>query len=77
MELRVDSVTFTTTSGSVTGTVTRVSDGAPISGALVEALQGGILKGSTNTLGNGTYSIANLAPGTYEIRASQLNTLRR
>ena len=63
-------VTFTTTSGSVTGTVTRAGDGVPISGALVEALQSGIVKGSTTTLGDGTYSIANLAPGTYDIRGS-------
>lgn len=63
-------VTFTTTSGSVTGTVSRVGDGVPISGALVEALQGGIVKGSTNSLGDGTYSIANLAAGTYDIRGS-------
>jgi hypothetical protein len=65
-----NSVTFTTTSGSVTGTITRASDSAPISGALVEALQGSLLKGSTVTSGTGTYSIANLVPGTYEIRAS-------
>ena len=63
-------VTFTTTSGSVSGTVTRAGDGVPISGALVEALQSGIVKGSANTLGDGTYSIANLVPGTYDIRAS-------
>ncbi|HZN00858.1 MAG TPA: carboxypeptidase regulatory-like domain-containing protein, partial [Pyrinomonadaceae bacterium] len=65
-----NSVTFTTTSGSIAGTVTRAGDGVPISGALVEALQSGIVKGSTNTLGDGTYSIANLAPGTYDIRGS-------
>ena len=63
-------VTFTTTSGSVTGTVTRATDAVPIGGALVEALQGGIVKGSTNSLGDGTYSIANLAAGTYDIRGS-------
>ena len=63
-------VTFTTTAGSVTGTVTRADNSAPISGALVEALQGGIVKGSTNSLGDGTYSIAALVPGTYDIRGS-------
>ena len=63
-------VTFTATSGSVTGTVTRAGDGVPVSGALVEATQSGIVKGSTNSLGDGTYSIANLAPGTYDIRGS-------
>ncbi len=68
--LASNSVTFTTTSGSVTGTVTRAGEGVPISGALVEALQGGIVKGSTNSLGDGAYSIANLVPGTYDIRGS-------
>jgi YD repeat-containing protein len=73
-------VTFTATSGSVTGTVTRAGDGVPVSGALVEAAQSGIVKGSTNSLGDGTYSIANLAPGTYDIRgaaaqyATQINS---
>src|SRR5258705_6973602 len=65
-----NSVTFTTTSGSVICTLTRAGDGVPISGALVEALQSGLVKGSTNTLANGTYSIATLVPGTYDIRAS-------
>jgi YD repeat-containing protein len=65
-----NSVTFTTTSGSITGTVTRAGNGVPISGALVEALQAGIVRGSTNTLGDGTYSLTNLGPGTYDIRGS-------
>ena len=78
--LASNGVTFTTTAGSVTGTVTRADNSAPINGALVEALQGGIVKGSTNSLANGTYSIAALVPGTYDIRASaaqfatQINT---
>ena len=63
-------VTFTTTSGSIAGTVTRADNGLPISGALVEALQGGIVKGSANSLGDGTYSIAAMVPGTYDVRAS-------
>ena len=63
-------VTFTTTSGSITGTVTRADNSQAIGGALVEALQGGIVKGSTNSLGDGTYSIAALVPGTYDVRAS-------
>ena len=69
-EVPSNSVTFTTTSGSVAGTVTRASDSVPISGALVEAIQNGLVKASANTIGDGTYSIANLVPGTYDIRAS-------
>ena len=62
-------VTFTTVRKRH-GTVTRATDAVPIGGALVEALRGGIVKGSTNSLGDGTYSIANLAAGTYDIRGS-------
>src|SRR6185369_10433270 len=32
--------------GTIAGTITRSSDSAPVSGALVEALQGGVVKGS-------------------------------
>lgn len=78
--LASNGVTFTTTAGSLSGTVTRADNSAPINGALVEALQGGIVKGSTNSLGDGTYSIASLVPGTYDVRgsaasfATQINT---
>ena len=64
-------VTFTVGStGPVSGTVSRASDGSAISGALVEALQSGVVKGSATTAGNGTYSIGNLLVGTYDLRAS-------
>jgi YD repeat-containing protein len=63
-------VTFTPTAGSLTGTVTRADTSAPINGTLVEALQGGIVKASTNSLADGTYTIAGLIPGTYDVRGS-------
>lgn len=69
-EIPSNGVTFTTTSGSVTGAVTRAGDSVPISGALVEAIQNGLVKGSATTIGDGTYSIANLVPGTYDVRVS-------
>ena len=56
--------------GTIAGTVTRVSDGAGISGALIEALQSGIVKGSATSAANGGYSIAGLLSGTYDVRAS-------
>lgn len=58
------------TTGTVAGTITRASGGTPISGALVELLQSNVLKASTNTAANGTYSIPNLTPGTYDVRVS-------
>jgi YD repeat-containing protein len=61
---------ITTPLGTVNGTVSRASGGTPIEGALVEALQAGIVQGSAVSGVNGTYSIANLATGIYEIRAS-------
>jgi YD repeat-containing protein len=67
-------VTFTVgsapTTGSVFGTITRATDGTPISGGLVDALQLGAVTGSANTGANGTYSITGLAAGTYDIRIS-------
>jgi YD repeat-containing protein len=68
----ITSTTFniTTPLGTVNGTVSRATGGTPIDGALVEALQAGIVQGSAVSGVNGTYSIANLATGIYEIRAS-------
>jgi len=64
-------VTFTVGSvGGITGTVSRSSDGLPINGALVEALQSGVVKGSGTTGSNGSYSISGLVSGTYDVRAS-------
>jgi len=56
--------------GSISGTISRASDGAAINGALVEALQSGIVKGSGTSATNGSYSIAGLLSGTYDVRAS-------
>ena len=50
-------------SGLVTGTVTDLNDGAPIEGAVVEALGSGR---STETAADGTYQLR-LLPGTYDL----------
>jgi YD repeat-containing protein len=64
-------VTFTVGSpGTISGTITRTTDGTPISGALVEALQSNTVIGSASTAANGTYSITGLGAGTYNVRAS-------
>jgi YD repeat-containing protein len=63
--------TFTVlSSGTLNGTITRNSDGTPLGGALVEALQAGVVKASASAAANGTYSMANVAAGTYDVRAS-------
>ncbi len=64
-------VTFTVnSSGTVAGTIKKTVDNSPISGALVEALQGGVVKGSATSSGSGAYSIAGLPSGTYDVRVS-------
>lgn len=56
--------------GTVAGTVRRASDNATVSGATVQALQNGVIKGTASTNGSGAYTIANLPAGVYDIRAS-------
>lgn len=63
-------VTFTANVGTVSGTVSRASDGTAFSGALVEVLQSGAVKLSATSGAGGAYSITGLATGTYDIRAS-------
>lgn len=56
--------------GTIGGTVTRATGGSTISGATVQAMQAGLVKGSATTGTNGTYSIPGLDPGTYELSTS-------
>jgi len=63
-------VSFSVGTGSVNGTVTRTSDGAAVSGALVEALQSNAAQASATTASDGTYSISNLNPGIYDMRVT-------
>lgn len=66
-------VTFTViTTGAVSGTITRSSDATALIGALIEALQSGVVKGSTNSGANGGYSIGGLNAGTYDVRVSAI-----
>jgi len=62
--------TVTAATGTISGRVTRASDGAALSGAAVSALQVGLVKGSATTGVDGTYSMTGLAPGSYDVRAS-------
>src|SRR5690349_1206401 len=66
-------VTFTvSTTGSITGTITRSSDSAPVNGALIEAMQTGSVIAFTSSAANGTYTISSLDPGTYDVRVSAI-----
>ncbi|MBM2802689.1 MAG: hypothetical protein HW419_582 [Deltaproteobacteria bacterium] len=56
--------------GSMAGTVTKASGGGAITGALVEALQSGVVKGTGSTNSSGNYSITGLIPGAYDIRGT-------
>ncbi len=62
--------TVTVVTGALSGTVTSASDGHPLGGALVAALQAGLVKGSVTTGADGTYSMGAVAPGSYDVRAS-------
>jgi YD repeat-containing protein len=56
--------------GTLSGSVTKASDGTAISGATIQALQGGVVKGSASSAADGTYSISSLVAGSYDIKFS-------
>jgi YD repeat-containing protein len=54
--------------GPISGTITKASDSTALQGATVQAVLTGVIKGTATTAANGTYSIPNLDPGTYDVR---------
>jgi len=54
--------------GTLAGTITKAADSTPLTGATAQAVFQGVIKGSATTPAAGTYSIANLDPGTYDLR---------
>jgi YD repeat-containing protein len=58
------------TNGTLAGTISRASDATPIEGALVEALQSGVVKDSRTTGPSGTYSMPGLLSGGYDLRVT-------
>lgn len=56
--------------GNVSGTVTKSAGGGAINGALVEALQSAVVKGTASTNSSGSYTITGLVPGNYDIRGT-------
>jgi YD repeat-containing protein len=64
-------VSFTYSStGTISGVVTRASDGAALVGASVQALIAGSVNGSATTASDGSYSIAGLTAGVYDLSVS-------
>jgi YD repeat-containing protein len=68
--LTSNGVTFTVGTGSIAGIISQASDASPVVGALVEALQSNATKGSATSGADGSYSISNLVPGTYDVRVT-------
>lgn len=57
--------------GSITGTVTAASGGLPVAGATIRlTYSGGAPAGETTTAADGTYTLAGLVPGVYDVQAS-------
>jgi Ca2+-binding RTX toxin-like protein len=57
--------------GTIAGVVTTASDGAPVGGATITVTHpGGAPAGQTTTADDGTYSVPDLTPGTYDVTAS-------
>jgi YD repeat-containing protein len=56
--------------GTISGVVTRASDGTGLAGASVQALIAGNVNGSANTASDGSYSITGLTAGVYDLSIS-------
>jgi len=62
--------TISSITAGISGRISRASDGQPVPGAVIDALQGSLVKASTTAATDGTYAIGGLAPGVYAVRAS-------
>jgi archaellum component FlaF (FlaF/FlaG flagellin family) len=59
--------------GTISGIITDASEGTPIEGATISALQFGTTIGSSQSNSNGSYSILSLPVGTYDVVVSSGN----
>jgi len=64
-----DAVPFTVLA-TVSGTITKQSDGTGISGATIQLSQAGVIIASATSGTGGTYSIANVPGGTYDVQVA-------
>jgi YD repeat-containing protein len=65
--------TFFVTGGTLTGTVTKQSDGSGVVGAVIQALQNGVVQASATSGTGGSYSMGSLPPATYDVKFSATN----
>jgi len=63
-------VTFNVGGGSITGTVTNGANGQSVIGATVQAFLSDVLQGTATSTSNGSYTISNLGPGSYDVVVS-------
>lgn len=63
-------VAFSVGGGSLTGTITNRATGNPVNGAAVQALLSHVVEGTATSSSNGSYTITNLGPGTYDVVVS-------
>ena len=54
--------------GTISGTISKAVDATSLQGATVQAVLTGAIRGTATSAANGTYSIGNLDPGTYDVR---------
>ncbi len=59
---------FTVTTGTLAGTITRATGGSALSGATIQAVLIGVVVGTAASGADGSYSIPNLNSGTYDVR---------
>lgn len=72
LALLVGSVTASAQTGTITGRVTESETGLAILGARVRALSGATTAGATVSGEDGTYSIGNLAAGSYTLEVTRI-----
>lgn len=54
--------------GTISGTISKAVDSTALQGATVQAVLTGLIKGTATSAANGSYSMTNLEPGTYDVR---------
>lgn len=64
---------YASTTGTISGKVTDVSNGTALSQATISALQAGAVKAQSQTDVSGNYTLPNLSAGTYDVKAEKPN----